>query len=143
MGKYHLLTKEEIIDRLKTMEVGEGKELPIKRMVFITVNTDYDPDNFSQEIEDSEETVDWLSEMKKETSKLEFDWVWNNTLGNIKRNSDKWLDNHSKICPAKLHFNLYLSSVTHSNGTRNYYSEENLRQILEFADKNGGIINFG
>lgn len=142
MEKYHILTKEEIIDKLKSMEVGEGKELPIKGMCFITPNPDYDPENFSQEIEDSEEVVNIWDEIKKETSKPEFDWVWNNTISSIKKNSVEWYKNHSKICEVKSHYlGLYLSSVFHPDGTRNYYSEENLKRVMEFSDKWSGIIN--
>ena len=143
MEKYHILTKEEIIEKLKSMEVGEGKELPIKTMSFITLNPDYDPDNFSQEIEDSEERIDLWDEVKKEISKPEFDWVWNNTLSNIRKNSKKWYDNHSKMCELKQHpMVMYMCCVEHSDGTRNYYSEKNLQRILKFAEKYGGIINF-
>ena len=143
MEKYHILTKEEIINKLKAMEVGEGKEMPVKFFNFLTPNPYYDPNTFSQEIEDSEEPVNILEEIKKETSKPEFDYVWNNTISNIKTNSDKWQKNHTKICEVKLHADkIYMQCATHEDGTRNYYSEENLQRILELASKCGGIINF-
>ena len=85
MEKYHILTKEEIINKLKAMEVGEGKEMPVKIFHFLTPNPYYDPNTFSQEIEDSEEPVNIIEEIKKETSKPEFDCVWNNTISNINK----------------------------------------------------------
>lgn len=143
MEKYHILTKEEIINKLKAMEVGEGKEMTVKIFHFLTPNPYYDPNTFSQEIEDSEEPVNIIEEIKKETSKPEFDCVWNNTISNIKTNSDKWQKNHTKICEVKLQAdNIYMPCATHEDGTRNYYSEENLQRILELASKWGGIINF-
>lgn len=143
MEKYHILTKEEIINKLKAMEVGEGKEMPVKIFHFLTPNPYYNPNTFSQEIEDSEEPVNIIEEIKKETSKPEFDCVWNNTISKIKTNSDKWQKNHTKICEVKLQADkIYMQCATHEDGTRNYYSEENLQRILELASKWGGIINF-
>lgn len=143
MEKYHILTKEEIINKLKAMEVGEGKEMTVKIFHFLTPNPYYDPNTFSQEIEDSEEPVNIIEEIKKETSKPEFDFVWNNTISNIKTNSDKWQKNHTKICEVKLQADkIYMPCATHEDGTRNYYSEENLQRILELASKWRGIINF-
>mgnify|MGYP003558419326 CR=1 FL=1 len=49
------LTIEEIGEKLKNMTVGEGKYLPISFVSFLVKNPNYDPTNFSQEIEDSEE----------------------------------------------------------------------------------------
>ena len=138
-----MLTKKEIIKKLKSMEVGEGKELPIKSCSFLIINNEYDPSNFSQAIEDGEKEVDLMGEIIKEMNKPEFDWVWNNTIGNIKTNSDKWYANHTKKCKIKLEPNrLFLTCKEYSGGTRNYYSEENLKRILDYAEEVGGIIDF-
>lgn len=144
MEKYHILTKEEIVEKLKSMDVRDGKELPIRWFSFITMNSEYDPNGFSQEIEESENKIDLMEEMMKEISKPEFDFVWNNTLSGIKKNSHKWLKNHTKMCKLKLHpFAMLLSCVQFSDGSRNYASEENIKRIVEFSEKNGGIVSIG
>lgn len=143
MEKYHLLTKKEIIGKLKSMQVGEGMELPIKVMSFITPNAEYDPDSFSQEIEDSEDEVSLIKEVLTESRKPGFDWIWNNTIGDIKKNSPEWYANHNKKCELNLHMNaICLSSVHHKDGSIDYYSEDNLGRILQFAENNGGIVDF-
>lgn len=136
-----MLTKEDIAFKLQAMEVGEGKESPFKSLNVVTVNPDYDPSSFSQEIEDSEEEVDLMAEIQKETAKPGFDWVWNNTLGSIKRNSEAWCANHSKKCKAKLHpLALMLTSVEHADGKRDYFSPENVERVVRFGETNGEIL---
>lgn len=143
MEKYHKLTKEEIIEKLKSMEVGKDNLLPIKYISFAVINKDYDPDSFSQEIEDSEEPIDLWGEVMKETSKPEFDWVWNNTISSIKTNSKEWLANHTKICKLKQYpLKMAMSSYEHSDGRRDYYSEHNVQLILDFIEENGDIVDF-
>lgn len=90
------LTIEEIGEKLKNMTVGEGKYLPMIFVSFLVKNPNYDPTNFSQEIEDSEKEIDVLNEMLVEMKKPGFDIIWNNTLNNIKTNSKRWSENHSK-----------------------------------------------
>lgn len=75
MENLHLLTRDEIADKLKAMEVGEGKELPMKGLSFIVENRKYDPDSFSQEIEDSEERIDELELINREIHQPGFDFV--------------------------------------------------------------------
>lgn len=144
MEEYNVLTKDEIIDRLKSMEVGVGKELPWKILSFIIFNPDYDPESFSQEIEDSEEAIDYLDEIMKEMNKPEFDFVWNNTLSSVKKNSEKWFLNHSKICKVILdpYAMVLQCAAEHKDGTRNYYSEFNVNRLMEYSEKKGGILNF-
>ena len=81
------LTIEEIGEKLKNMIVAEGKYLPIIAVSFLVKNPNYNPTNFSQEIEDSEEEIDVLNEISIEMKKPGFDIIWNNTLYNIKTNS--------------------------------------------------------
>lgn len=124
------LTIEEIGEKLKNMIVGEGKYLPISYVSFLVKNPNYDPTNFSQEIEDSEEEVDVLNEMLAEMKKPGFDIVWRNTLYNVKTNSKRWSENHSKKCPVQLLSNwMILQSETHKTGERNFYSEDNINKI--------------
>jgi hypothetical protein len=93
-----------------------------------------------------------MAEIKKESSKPGFDWVWNNTIGNIPKNSEKWLDNHSKKCPAKLVVNAFLSSssthiitTTLSSGEswetriRDYDNDFTMDKILEVEKEYGEI----
>jgi hypothetical protein len=112
------------------MTVGEGKYLPISFVSFLVKNPNYDPTNFSQEIEDSEEEIDVLNEMLAEMKKPGFDIIWNNTLHNVKTNSKRWRENHSKKCQVNLLSNwLILQSEIHKTGERNFYNEDNINKI--------------
>lgn len=124
------LTIEEIGEKLKNMTVGEGKYLPMIFVSFLVKNPNYDPTNFSQEIEDSEKEIDVLNEMLVEMKKPGFDIIWNNTLNNIKTNSKRWSENHSKKCQVHLLANwMLLQSEMHENGERDFYSEDNINKI--------------
>ena len=135
----------EIVDRLKQMKVGETYNdvtvLPVKWLSFFVPNDEYDPDNFSQEIEDSEEKIDIFKNICEEIHKPEFDFVWNNTLGRLPENSQRWQNNHSKICSIKIE-TLLVQSVVHEDNTRDYYSEEIINKIMNINEKYVGIINF-
>ena len=137
------LTIEEIGEKLKNMLVGEGKYLPITFVSFLVKNPDYDPTNFSQEIEDSEEEIDVLNEILVEMKKPGFDIIWNNTLYNIKTNSKCWCENHSKKCPIYFLSNgVILQSETHKNGVRDFYSEENINKIKTVLEEYNEIYGF-
>ena len=124
------LTIEEIGEKLKNMTVGEGKYLPMIFVSFLVKNPNYDPTNFSQEIEDSEEEIDVLNEMLVEMKKPGFDIIWNNTFHTVKTNSKRWSENHSKKCQITLLTNwLILQSEMHENGERDFYSEDNINKI--------------
>lgn len=134
-----LLNKEEIIEKLKSMKVDNEKIFPFHIFSFIIVNPDYDPNSFSQEIEDSEEEINTLDLILDEMHKPDFDFVFHNTISSLPSNSEKWLENHSKICKVKFIPNKFVRQcVTHCDGTRNYYSEELLNKILEIGD----IVDF-
>jgi hypothetical protein len=146
------LTHEQIREKLREMRVDTGKCLPFKHFSFMVKNPNYDPDNFSQEIEDSEEEIDTMAEIWKESSKPDFDWVWNNTIGNIPKNSERWLDNHDKKCRFKLLGNVFLSScsthiitTTLSSGesseamVRDYDNDFTMNKILEVEKEYGEI----
>ena len=145
--KIKLLTNDEIVNRLKQMKVGEKYNdvlvLPMKWFSFLVPNDKYDPDNFSQEIEDSEENLETWSKIWEEINKPEFDFVWNNTLGKLPRNSENWKNNHGKICPVKrLGLEFVSQCVVHEDGTRDYYSDEIVNKIMNINKKYGGIIDF-
>lgn len=137
------LTIKDIGEKLKNMTVGEGKYLPLCFVSFLVKEPNYDPTNFSQEIEDSEEAIDVLNEMLVESKKPGFDIIWNNTFHNIKANSKRWRENHSKKCQVRLLANwLILQSEMHENGVRDYYSEDNIRKIKVVLDEYGEIYDF-
>lgn len=137
----NFLTRKDIAAKLKSMKVGENGVLPIKAFSFLVENRKYDPDNFSQEIEDTEEAIDVWKEIYEEIHKPYFDFVWNNTISQLPLNSKTWRNNHSKKCSVKLcGFAMYGSSIEHEDGTRDYYSEELVDKIVAWAEKNGGII---
>lgn len=137
------MTREEIIAKLKTMIVGEDGRLPISNLNYLLENKDYDPEHFSQEIEDSEEydnvyarLCDWLKEGK---DILLFD--------NKSYNSEKWIENHTKN--AKIKF-VALSTLIKAEAhptedgdyIRDYYSEENVDKILKYQEIYGRILDF-
>lgn len=137
------LTIEEISEKLKNMIVGEGKYLPIILVSFLVKNPNYDPTNFSQEIENSEEEIDVLNEMLAEMKKPGFDIIWRNTLYNVKTNSKRWRENHSKKCQIQLLFNrLILQSEIHENGVRDFYSEDNINKIKTVLEEYKEIYDF-
>ena len=138
--KYKPLSREDIVDRLK--EMTAEKVGPIKLLSFIVLNDNFDPHNFSQEIEDSEEFIDTWSLAMEEIKKPEFNFVWNNTIGKLPRNSEKWLDNHHKICYAKSK-TLPLQCVVHEDGTRDYNSDENVDKVLKVQKQYKVIIDYG
>lgn len=137
------LTIEEIAEKLKNMIVGYGKYLPMCFVSFLVKNPNYDPTNFSQEIENSEEEIDVLNEMLVEMKKPGFDIIWNNTLQNVKTNSKRWCENHSKKCQVHLLANwMILQSEMHENGVRDYYSEDNIRKIKIVLNEYNEIYDF-
>lgn len=138
----HLMTAEEIENRLKSLVVGEDDVLPLRIFSFIVPNPEYDPENFSQEIEDSEDEIDTLELMKKEMTRPDFNFVWHNTLCQIPKNSDTWIKNHTKNCPTKLVYNEFMEQCTNYEDTRNYFSERTMEKIQSVIDKYGGIVKF-
>lgn len=137
------LTIEEIGEKLKNMTVGEGKYLPFCLVSFLVKNPNYDPTNFSQEIEDSEEEIDVLNEILAEMKKPGFDIIWNNTLHNVKHNSKRWCENHSKKCQVKFLANrLILQSEIHKTGERNFYNEDNINKIKTVIEEYSEIYDF-
>ena len=137
------LTMDEIKDRLIKMEVGIDGVLPFKYFGFIVKNPEYDPYNFSQEIEDSEIEVDIFKEAYKKINEPNFDFIWNNTLGNIQHNSQQWKKNHAKKCQALLLYNNFIGQcIEHSDGTKNFYCEEIINKIQKVLDEYKEIYDF-
>lgn len=116
------MTKEEIIKELKNIRVDTGENLPIKYIFFIADNEDYNPELFSQEIEDSELPVSYMDILKYN-----------------KRNSKEWELNHSKICKAKVKYELFVC-YNHEDGIRDYNYGKNIERILKIQEKFGNLI---
>ena len=104
-------------------------QTPITQFWFITFNKDYDPESFSQEIEDSEEKRDFLK------------WITeghNTVWEKFENNSEKWLKNHSKICKVKFHSTITLAKDYGGKVGSNviyYYDEIAAGKILREARK--------
>ena len=131
-----LLTTDEIVEKLKAMRVDTRENPPIRFMFITTPNPNYDPEGFSQEIEDSETPDDWDGSLMELMAKRGVMWAFN-AAG---RNSKKWWTNHEK----KLKYiieGFHSACIMHDDGTRDYNSEANLTRIGEFSDKNGGIYD--
>ena len=137
--KYKPLSREDVIIKLKEMTAEKCGS--IKLLSFIVLNDNFDPHNFSQEIEDSEEFIDTWSLAMEEIKKQEFNFVWNNTIGKLPRNSEKWLDNHHKICYVK-YKTIPVQCIVREDGTRDYNSNENIDKVLKIQEQYKIIINF-
>ena len=137
MKEIRILTRDDIADELKSMVVGGNGMLPIHMFSFIVMNPEYDPDGFSQEIDDSENEVDMLAELQRHMMLFNECPCWPSDMN---KNSERWYRNRSKKCQVKLlPLHLTLSAVEHDT-VRNYYSDENLSIIMDVADKFGGIV---
>lgn len=83
------LSYEDVCQKIDSI-LEENKDdvlnVPMLYSFYITDNEKYDPENFSQEIEDTE-TMEPI--------------IVNGHI-NANKNSNSWSDNHSKICPFKV-----------------------------------------
>ena len=87
--------------------------------------------------------IDVLNEMLAEMKKPGFDIIWRNTLYNIKTNSKRWRENHSKKCQVHLLAKwLILQSETHKTGERDFYSEDNINKIKTVLEEYNEIYDF-
>ena len=135
----HILTKEEIVQQLYSMEVIDGKDYPIKILNFLVPNKNYDPDNFSQEIENSEEDFTYIDSIRILKSAID-GGIFGCKIVN-RRNSKQWLDNHSKICKISfMPMAVYINAQRHENGRRDFCTEENINNIIKFSEQYGGIF---
>lgn len=130
------MTRDEIICFLKDNPQNEK----IKNLIIVVPNPDYNPVEFSQEIEDSEEKeMKFWKQVCEEMNKTGFDIIWNNTLNKIPRNSEKWKNNHSKICDQTC-VSLSVMAKCNDNDIWDFYSEENVDRIMQISEQYGGII---
>lgn len=131
----HILTKEEIAQQLYSMEV----DYPIRVLNFLVPNKNYDPDNFSHEIENSEEDFTYDDSIRILGGAIE-DGLFGCKKVN-RRNSKQWLDNHSKICKISfMPMAVYIQAQRHENGRLDFCTEENINDIMKFSEQYGGIV---
>lgn len=137
------MTREEIITKLKSMVVGEDGRLPISSLNYVLENKDYDPEHFSQEIEDSEEYDDVYKRLT--------DWVKEGhdilLFDKSHHNSEEWLANHTKNATITfVAFSTLIKAEAHptedGNYIHDYNSEENVDKILKYQEIYGRIIDF-
>ncbi len=131
----HILTKEEIAQQLYSMEV----DYPVRTLNFVVPSKNYDPDNFSQEIENSEENFTYNDSIRILESAIA-GGIFGCKIVN-RRNSKKWLDNHSKICKVSfIPMAVYITAKRHENGRLDFCTEENINDIIKFSEQYGGIV---
>lgn len=147
------LSHDEIREILRGMRVDLKKILPLRYFTLLVKNPDYDPDNFSQEIEDSEVEIDVFSEVKKEAKKEGVSWLlnWNRLLKKINNNSQKWKDNHTKskyitILPCEFLAACVEHTITIDDGKnvvttsiRDFDTDKVMEEIKKIENKYGEI----
>ena len=135
------LSIEQIKQYLKNHKVGQNGVYPFCRFVCLVKNPNYDPTNFSQDIEDSEVEIKWFDEMHKKMQEPDFDFVWNNTLGSIPKNSQRWCDNHTKKCEITITMTGFCQCIERQDGTRDYCNESTINEFKEILDEYGEIYD--
>lgn len=133
LNEFKTLSKDEIINILENAPCYDHY-VPILLNILV-YNKSYDPENFSQEIHDTEEDKrqEDFSRMLKRTKEPDFDWVWNNDLDKIERqNSQKWLENEAKNTPLELASAII--SSRNVNGKWTFNHEDNINNITEHND---------
>lgn len=131
-----LLTREQILEKLKNMTVG-GDILPIKFFHVITPNPDYDPENYDPKLDGK---VDYISPEESDGQLMQSMRIVHYASDT---NNDRWWNNHTKICELKLWVNIFAAEcINWEDGTRNYYSEEYADNIIDFCKEYGGVIDF-
>lgn len=128
------LTREQIVEKLKNMVVGDDI-LPIKFFNAITLNPDYDPENFDKELDG---IADYSS-----PPEIHYDVFRCTHYVSEQAEATEWWKNHTKICPLKYWAGIFAAAcINWTDGTRNYYSEEYVDKIIDFCKEYGGVIDF-
>lgn len=126
-----LLTREQIVEKLKNMMVDGDKIWRHKFFSVITPNPYYDPENYDPKLDGK---VDYISPEESDIRIVHYASV---------KNYDEWWKNHTKICELKLWPNIFAAAcINWTDGTRNYYSEEYVDKIINFCEEYGGVIDF-
>lgn len=133
------MTINQIKQFFNERKVGHNGVLPLCKFACLVKNPNYDPEDFSQEIENSEVEINWFKEMKKKMNEPDFDFIWNNTLSSIPKNSQRWIDNHSKKCEATIVFTGFCQSIARQDGTHDYCHEPVINEFQKILDEYGEI----
>lgn len=130
LNEFKTLSKDEIINILETTPCYDHYVPMLLNM--LVYNKSYDPENFSQEIHDTEEDKrqEDFARMLNRTKEPDFDWVWNNDLDKLGRqNSQKWLENEAKNTPLELAA-AFIDS-RNVNGKWTFNHEDNINNITK------------
>jgi hypothetical protein len=133
LNEYKILSKDEIINILENTPCYDHC-VPMLLMM-IVYSKSYDPENFSQEIHDTEEDKrqEDFDRMLNRIKEPDFDWVWNNDLDKLeKQNSQKWLENEAKNTPLEI-ASAFISS-RNVNGKWTFNHENNINNITKHND---------
>lgn len=134
-----LLTREQIVEKLKNMVVGDDI-LPIKFFHVITPNPEYDPENYDPKLDGE---VDYISSEESDGHDGQLMQSMRIVHYASDAHNDEWWKNHTKICKLKLWPNIFATEcINWTDGTRNYYSEEYVDKIIDFCEEYGGVIDF-
>ena len=130
LNKYKTLSKDEIINILGNAPYYD--HYVVMYLWAYVYSESYDPENFSQEIHDTEEDKrqeDFIR-MLNRTKEPDFDWVWNNDLDKLeKQNSQKWLENEAKNTPLELAPTMVYTKKVDGKWTLNH--EDNIKNITK------------
>lgn len=130
LNEFKTLSKDEIINILENAPCYDHYVPLLLNM--LVYNKSYDPENFSQEIHDTEEDKrqEDFARFLKRTEEPDFNWVWNNDLGKIKKqNSQKWIENEAKITPLKIVPTMVYTKKVDGKWTLNH--EDNINNITK------------
>ena len=130
LNEYKTLSKDEIINILGNAPYYD--HYVVMYLWAYVYSESYDPENFSQEIHDTEEDKrqeDFIR-MLNRTKEPDFDWVWNNDLDKLeKQNSQKWLENEAKNTPLELAPTMVYTKKVDGKWTLNH--EDNIKNITK------------
>lgn len=130
LNEYKRLSKDEIINILGNAPC-HNHYVPMYLWAYV-YSESYDPENFSQEIHDTEEDKrqEDFVRMLNRTKEPDFDWVWNNDLDKLeKQNSQKWLENEAKNTPLELAPMMVYTKKVDGKWTLNH--EDNINNITK------------
>lgn len=130
LNEFKTLSKDEIISILENAPCY-NHYAPMFLYMYV-YNKSYDPENFSQEIHDTEEDKrqEDFARMLNRTKEPDFDWVWNNDLDKLeKQNSQKWLENEAKNTP--LEFVTAFICSKNVDGKWTFNHEDNINNITK------------
>lgn len=135
--------REELMRYLGGITVGVDETPPERYFSLLVPNPDYDPDGFSQEIEDSEVYRGRRAVVlfaAKGVDAFFMDSDYRNYIFSQSQNSAAWQRNHTKSCGLKMLWNAVLWPCVNEGGRRHFGSAELAGRILEKASEYGGLV---